>query len=296
VAVSLKLAVVCCLAPAAFARKPARPDPTEIVVRVDGQTLTRAEIETRINGQIPEVRRKFRTLEARREFVLRQVDAELLAAEARRRGIETDAEVRRIVTQALAHRLLELEAATKDPDEAQVEAFWAEHAADYAHPATRRVAHILIQPKRHGGKTRAKGLARTLYDDAVAHREDHAHFRELVEQHTDDKETRLRGGDLRYFTIDDETIPQAVRDAAFGMQEIGDAALCESPLGFHVLRLIGRRGATRPGIEDVRDKVLRRMERERRGRAGDALIEELRKKAAIEVDEKALRRVRVLRP
>lgn len=280
----------------ALARPPARPDPGEAVARVDGQVLTRAEIETRINGQIPAVRRKFRSLEARREFVERQIDLELLAAEARRRGLDADAEVRRVVTQALAQRLLELEEGGAAPDEAEIEAFWTAHAAEYARPATRRVAQILISPKKHGGKARARDRARTLYEEALAHRDDHAHFRELVELHTDDKETRLRGGDLRYFAQDDETIPEAVRDAAFTLAEIGDAAICESPLGFHVLRLIGRRPAFQPVLADVRDKVLRRLERERRGRAGDALIGSLRAKAAVEVDEKALRRVRVERP
>ena len=120
---SLCLGIVLCGLPA-LARSPARPDPDEAVARVEGKALTRAEIETRINGQLPAVRRKFRSLEARREFVERQIDLELLAAEARRRGLDTDAEVHRVVAQALANRLLEIEEAGRAPDDAQVQAFW----------------------------------------------------------------------------------------------------------------------------------------------------------------------------
>jgi len=292
-------AVLCCSVvaterPAEGRRK--RPGPDEAVARVDGFTLTREEIQTRINGQVPEVRRKYRSLEARREFVDRQIDLELLAAEARRRGLEADAEVRRVISQALAHRLLELEAnSVPAPGEDRIQAFWEEHAADYAKPATRRVAHLLVQPRKRGGRRRAREKAKALYEEAAASQDDHEHFRRLVEAHTDDSDTRLRAGDLRYFTRDDESIPDAVRETAFAM-ELGEVATCESPLGFHVLKLIGRRGARNPGLENVREKVVRRLQREQRKRAGDRLLESLRQDASIEVDEKALRRVRLERP
>ena len=286
------------LAPAASLAAP-RPTPEEPVARVDGQALSRAEIETRINGQIPAVRRRYKSQDARREFVDRQVDLELLAAEARRRGLEADPEVRRVVAQALAHRLLELVVAgTPPPDEPSLAAFWEEHAAEYQKPATRRVAHLLVQLKPRGahGHAKAREKAQRLFEEALAHREDNAHFQHLVELNTDDKDTRLRGGDLRYFTRDEASIPEAVRETAFGMPELGDVALCESPLGFHVLKLIGRRGPVQAKLQDVRDKVQKRMRRDQRGRAGDALIEELRRRASIEVDPKAIRRIRLQRP
>ena len=166
------------------------------------------------------------------------------------------------------------------------------------------MAHLLVQAKPRAGrgrprardKAQAKQRAQELFDDALLHREDNRYFQRLVEQHSDDMDTVLRGGDLRYFSRDEATIPEAVRETAFGMPELGDVAMCESPLGFHVLKLIGRRGAASPKFEEVRDKVMRRMLRDQRSRAGDALIEELRRKATIEVDEKALRRIRLQRP
>jgi parvulin-like peptidyl-prolyl isomerase len=291
---TLCFAALCLAAGRAEAK---RPTPDEPVARVDDRTITRAEIETLLGAQIPAVRRKYRKPEARRDFVEHQVDLDLLAAEARRRGLEADPEVRRVVAQALAHRLLEQEeAAVPPPGDESLRAFFAQHSAEYMKPATRRVAHLLIQPRRRGGRAKAQEAAQRLYQEAAAHRDDHAYFQRLVETYSDDEETRLRGGDLRYFTADDPAVQKTVRETAFAVEALGDVALCESPLGFHVLMLIGRRGASRPSFEDVRDKIEKRVRREQRGRAGDALLDELRRHAAVQIEDQAIRRVRVQRP
>lgn len=280
--------------PAPPAAPPRTPAPDEPVVVIDGRPVTRAEIERLLRAEIPPVRRSARSLAGRRDFVERQIDLALLAAEAERQGMLDDPEVRVVVAHALARRLVEKrQRGAPPPSEGELRAFFEAHRADFERPAERRVAAIVISPRRAGGIDRALARAEELRLDAEAHRADGAHFRRLVEKQSDDPKGRVRGGATPYFTRGDGAVPEAVREAAFALAEIGDVTTVRVGGGVQVLRLIGRRGPAAASFDRARERVRRAVEKARRQAAEQTLLDELRKKATVEIREKALRRIRV---
>ncbi len=242
---------------------------------------------------MPDVRRKLRRPGARARFVEDQIDLALLAAEADRRGLTQDREVQRVLAQILARRLLE-SSAPPPATEAELRAAFEAHRADFDRPAERRVSAIVLSPRRWGGAAKARTRAVELRAEAQAHRAEPEHFRRLVDQYSDDAKSKLRGGATPYFTHDDETVAAPVREAAFTvLAEIGDVTVVESKQGPQVVRLIGRRGVSSASFEAVRARVLRLVDKQRRAAAEAALLEELRRRATIELHDKAMRRIRV---
>lgn len=268
------------------------PDDRGAVVLIDGLPLRASEVEALVRLEAPAARRKLRGAQARRTFVEKQVDLRLLAAEAERRGLMDDPEVQRILRYALAKRLIDAQIEQRYvPSDADLRALFEARRADYERPALRRVAMIVLRAA--GDREGALKEAERLRQEAEMHRADGAHFRRLVEQHSDDAESRVRGGATDYFTRDEASIPREVRETAFSLRETGDVAIVVGSGAVRVVRLIGLRRATSPSFEHVRDRVKRSWLRSRREAAEATLVRELRDRADVKWSEKTLRRLRL---
>lgn len=261
----------------------------DVVVEVSGKRLNRAEIEEVIRAEMPSSRRALRNKTARRDFIEQQIDLELLAAEAERRGLAADSEVRRVLRHVLARRLVDREIEElPEPTDAELRSTYEKNRSRFTRPAQRRVVAIVLT----GNDARVLARAAELQADAQA-AGDADHFRKLVQRFSQDAKTRTQsGGASPYFTRDDEQVPNAIREAAFAMS-IGDVRVVTVGGNVQVLRLIGRRGAWSPTFEQVRDRVRRLHERLRSQRLEAEILQKLRKTATIQIDEKALGRVRV---
>jgi len=73
-----------------------------------------------------------------------------------------------------------------------------------------------------------------------------------------------------------------VDEAAFRMKtgEISD--VIESPIGFHIIRIIDRRGAGIKPIEEVRQEIVGKIGNEKMKKKFEEWMEDVRKKAYIE--------------
>lgn len=262
----------------------------DVVVEVSGKRLNRAEIEEVIRAEMPSSRRALRNKVARRDFIEQQIDLELLAAEAERRGLAADSEVRRVLRHVLARRLVDRETEElPGPTDAELRSTYEKNSSRFSRPAQRRVVAIVLT----GNDARVLARAAELQADAQAAPGDADHFRKLVQRFSQDAKTRAQsGGASPYFARDDEQVPNAIREAAFAMS-VGDVRVVTVGGNVQVLRLIGRRGAWSPTFEQARDRVRRFHERLRRERLEAEILQKLRKTATIRIDEKALGRVRV---
>jgi parvulin-like peptidyl-prolyl isomerase len=157
-------------------------------------------------------------------------------------------------------------------DEA-IAAYYREHHADYHQPAQVRALHIVV-------RTRAEAQR---YLSQLRGQADIAPFREVASAHNID-DTRERGGDLLFFGLEGEGPPQAVREAAFALANIGDVhpEVIATPVGFHIVRLTGRRAALERSLEDVTGPIRNAIWAQQREEARQRLLEELRGDAQIE--------------
>jgi parvulin-like peptidyl-prolyl isomerase len=237
------------------------------------------------------------------------VQFELLARDAEQRGLMHSPEVERIGKQAMVqHMLQDLfdrgGVKLEDITQAEIQRYYDEHASDFHKPAQVRASHILFKDR---------GSAERCLKQLLDHDHDQDHrlrnpqdaelFRKLALTLTQDASTRESAGDLRFFSetpdpageTDAPKRPAAVRKAAFTLQNIGDIApqIVQSPEGFHIVQLTGKRDALERSVEDARRMIQNKLWRQRREKAIEDFVADLRQKADVRENRDALAEVQV---
>ncbi len=272
--------------PAAPARSPEEISRrSQVYASVGELQLTVGEIEDSINSQQPFLRGRFSDPEKLREHADRLLRFELLAREAERREFDENPVVVRASKQSAVQHLIRTEFDEQITPESvtdeEVRAHYDANIAEFRRPEMARASHILVADE---------ALARQLIEEAKE--ADVRAFRALARRHSIDTATKLRGGDLRYFTREgrppggrDEPIHQAIVSATFELEDVGDVA--PEPIAvneaFSVLKLTGRRAMEERAFENAAQGVRLRLWREKRQAAIEEFVNGLRRQLAPEV-------------
>ncbi len=265
-------------------------EPSEPLAKVDGEVITVQDLQDGINRQSPYVRARYASREQKRIFLDNMVRFEVLAREAERRGFGRDPEVVQTMKSAMITKLLKAELAAgvkpEDIPEADLRAFYDANRARFDKPEEVRVSAIVV-----GGKEQADEVARLARG---AKGQSNKGFQDLVTRHSIDEESKLRGGDLRYFGRDSTDVPRPVVDAAFGLARTGDVA---GPIAagkrFYVIKQTGRRAAVQRSFESAKREIQNELYKQRRDAAQKQLVEQLKARSKVEVFDDNLKKVRV---
>ncbi len=98
------------------------------------------------------------------------------------------------------------------------------------------------------------------------------------------------GGDLGWFSKG--TMPKVFDDTCFSLGNNKISGVMASPYGYHVFKVLGRRGPRTLKFEDVKAEVERRATTEKRAQAERQLLQQLRSSAQIKIDDTTLALVR----
>jgi peptidyl-prolyl cis-trans isomerase C len=271
----------------------------EVLVKIGDNTITVGEFADRLAEQSPYLRARYNSPERRREFLDNMVRFELLAAEAKREGYEDHPEVARSAKQVMIQQMMREEfedtIQLSDITDEEIRAHYEEHRSEFQKPQQVRASHIVV-------KNRA--AAQRVLTSVLANPTDVNFFRRTAEELNEDPVTRDRFGDLRFFARPEDAseeegeIPDPVRVAAFSIEQIGGVhgELVESPAGFHIVKLTGRRAALNRTLEDARRPIQNRLWRERREARVAEFIERLRREATVEEHMDLLGEVRIQAP
>lgn len=267
----------------------------KVVARVGEETVTVGDVEDAINEQSAFMRVRYRDPEQLRAFVQSLVRFELLARAAERAEIGEDEEVQRVVKQNAVQQLIRREFDERITPESipqeDIQAYYDAHPDEFHRPELRRAAHIQLESREEAERLLAE-----------AREADAREFRRLAREHSVDPETRLRGGDLRYFDDQgaarnrrDPRVDEALARAAFALEEVGDVADEPIQLGerWSILKLTGRRPAESRSIEQATPTIRLRLWRERRQQAMEDFVARLRREANVEVHPDRLRPIRL---
>jgi parvulin-like peptidyl-prolyl isomerase len=114
-------------------------------------------------------------------------------------------------------------------------------------------------------------------------------------KYSQDEDSKLRGGDLRYFDASTKDVPAPVVTAAFELNRTGDVsgAVNAGNGTWYVLKQTGRRKAATKSFEDAKPQIRNKLFREQRLKAQKAFIEGLSAKANIQINEGNLAKVRI---
>jgi peptidyl-prolyl cis-trans isomerase C len=99
-----------------------------------------------------------------------------------------------------------------------------------------------------------------------------------------------QGGDLGWFAKG--TMPKAFDDACFSLGTGKISGVVQSPYGFHVFKLLGRRPAKAHPFKEVQAEAERRATADKRAQAERQLLDQVRSSAEIKINDAALAQVR----
>lgn len=260
------------------------------LAKVDDAVITVRQLQDSIDRQSPYVRARYASREQKRIFLDNMVRFEVLAREAERRGYGRDPEVVQTMKSAMITKLLKAELAAgvkpEDIPEADLRAFFDANRPRFDKDEEVRVSAIVL-----GGQKQADDIARLARG---AQGQSNKGFRDLVSRHSVDEESKLRGGDLRYFGRDSTEVPEPVVEAAFGLARTGDVA---GPIAagkrFYVIKQTGRRAAVQRSFDSAKREIQNELYKQRRDGAQRRLVEQLKAKSKVEVFDDNLKKVRV---
>jgi peptidyl-prolyl cis-trans isomerase SurA len=89
------------------------------------------------------------------------------------------------------------------------------------------------------------------------------------------------GGDIGY--IEKGMILQEVEEVAFGLSLNQISGVIESPVGFHIIKVVDRRGAGLKNIESVREEIREKIDQGKMEKKFDEWLDALRAKSHIEI-------------
>ncbi|MRG92667.1 peptidylprolyl isomerase [Polyangium spumosum] len=292
--------------PAADAAAPAAglspEQATRTLAKVGDRVITLGDFAATLERMDQFDRLRYQTKERRKELLDEIIDVELLAAEAKRRGLDKQPETEEAIRQILRDAILaDARKGLPAPGEippAEVRAYYEAHVEQFREPERRRVAAIVLSDR--------KTAARVLEDATKI--KTAAEWGELFQKHSmtapkvKDPNTSLDlAGDLGVVGAPDDPrgknpkIPEPIRAAVFKIPSVGSVLdeIVEAEGRFYVVRMNGITAAHSRTLQEadrsIRVKLLQQKIQERE----KALEADLRKKFPVEIDDAALGKVKL---
>ncbi len=262
----------------------------EVLATVGDKQITVGEFADRLGALSPYIRARFESPERRREFLDNFIRFELLVYEAKRKGYGDRPEIVRTRRQAMVKELIAKEVDEKlslsDVSQDEMKAYYDAHKDEFDRPAQMRASHILLTDKKAAEQMLKRALDK----------KDLKTFRAMAKQHSKDEGTATSGGDLQFFAKDaGEGPPAAIRKATFSLKKTGDVydKLVQTDDGYHLVMLTGKRPALTRTLEQAKRSIRHKILREKKDAAMAALLEKLRAEIKVEIDEEALKQIRI---
>jgi peptidyl-prolyl cis-trans isomerase C len=233
------------------------------------------------------------TADVLNERIEEMVTSEVLFQEALRLKLDQQPELRRNLRLLLAQRLLaekvdEPVLSREIPDE-ELKAYFEQHRGDYARPEQLRLADIFIALDKGASQTeKAQKLqrAKDILGQAIANKGERFGFSTLVRDHSD-KHPAYAFGDTGFFGLEGKPtgMHSALTKAAFSLQRNAELfpEVVTTPLGYHVIMRVGRRGAVEVKYTDLINDLDQRIRREELDSRRRAYVDQIREKADIEI-------------
>lgn len=307
-------------APMPAAEAPPKPVPAqlpEVVARVNGEAIGKAEFEKAIKNV--EGRAGRPVPPDQRDRVLRGVLDQLIAyrllmQETKSRQIDVpdtdvDARLAQIkqqfpsedaFTQTLTQQSMTVEQLREDARsdmrvakmlEAEVNtsvavkpedvsAFYEQNPDKFKQGERVRASHILIRTSE-GADATTKQEARAKAADVLKQVKGGKDFGELAKEYSQDPGSAANGGDLGYFAQGQMVPP--FEQAAFALAPGAVSEVVETPFGFHVIKVADKQAARSVPLDEVKPQIEQFLQNQQRQQKTDAFINSLKAKGKVEI-------------
>jgi peptidyl-prolyl cis-trans isomerase C len=300
----------------AEAVKPLPEKLPDILARVNGETVTRKELEEYIGnlerqagGALPTEQRdrvyrgvidqlvgyKLLLQEANsRKVVVPEADIDARVAEVKKQFpsedlfMQTLLERKMTVDQLKADarkdiaisKLIESEITAKVAVKpGQVEDFYAKNPDQFKQPERVRASHILIRFPENAdaaAKAQAKSKAQQVLKEVKAGKD----FAALAKEHSQDG-SAANGGDLGFFPQGQMVGP--FNDVAFKLKPGAVSDLVETAFGYHIIKVAEKQPARTVPLEEVRPRVEQYLQNQNRETETESYVKSLRAKGKVQI-------------
>ncbi len=277
-------------------------DAARVIAKVGDRPITLGDYARTLDRMDPFDRLRYQTKERRRELLNEMINVELLASEAKRRGLDKEAEtedsVRTILRDAmLADSRADLPAPAEIPAE-EVRAYFEANADRFSEPERRRVAAVVMTDKKEAQKVLKEAQKATT---GAAWGEIFARNSITAPKGKNAGNPAELAGDLGIVGPMSDArggnprVPDAVRAAAVTLGAVGavGAELIEVEGKLYILRLNGITPPHHRTLAESERSIRVLLLQERMLKKERDLEAELRKKYPVQIDDQALGQVKI---
>ncbi len=313
----LAVLAACLLCGPVAAEEGEPPAEKDIVVVVNGEAISRGQVDREMSGYQQRLIRTGQSLTPERLAGLREqiidslVDRALLHQESVRAGVTvseeevqahwddirgqfpspdafenaldqmgmTEAQVRDEIRrgEAVQKLIRDRFESSAQVSEKEARSFYDTHSEAFVRPEQVRARHILVRPDPDGGE-QGEQAAREKLQDLRKQAEGGKDFEELAKEHSEGPSSE-QGGDLGYFPRGKMAKP--FEDAAFALEPGEMSDVVKTRFGYHLIKLEDRKPEGVLPFEDVQQAVQQHLGREAVKEAVKSYVQQLREDAVI---------------
>jgi hypothetical protein len=291
--------------PAASSSAPSGPKPlspemaAKTIAKVGDRVITLGEYAAALERMDSFERMRYQSPDRRKRLLDEMIEVELLAQEARRRGLdkaeETQERVRQILRDQVLDDLRKGAPAANDIPDAELHAYYDAHKDDFSEPERRRVSAIVLD-----SAAAAKGVL------AKAAKADVAAWGQLVDQNAPKQGPRPPVGTPNELAGDlgivgppghprgaNPRVPDPVREAAFKIAAVGETygSVVEADKKFYVIRMTSKTDGRARTFEEAQRAIRTAVVQSKVDEREKALEKDLRQKFPVKIDEAALEKM-----
>jgi len=250
----------------------------QVMARVGDEEITTTDFDGQI-GNLPEAEQKVSAQGQGKKAVLEAlVNRELLYAAARKKSLDKDAvllsKFEELKKELVVNSYLQNEISAKlKVDDREVEVFYNANPAEFKNREEVRVSQIVVPDQAR---------AREILDKLSIRRD----FGELAANHSSDKESAARRGDVGWFTR--SRLPEEIRDSVFILRPGEVSKPYRMSDGYEIYKITDRRTLSYP-LDKVKEAIRTQLYNEKFAKELKALLEGLKKTTTVKVNEALLR-------
>ncbi len=226
----------------------------------------------------------------KQEIIDKLVVEKILYAEAKKRNIDRDPKVQKVMINTLLRQDVYSNVRNSDFSQEELQAYFTEHNEEFVVPEKVQIKRIFIKVNDRRPDAEAKALAADLRTQIVA---DPTKFKDIAASNSEDP-YRRRGGDLGFISMDGKPgIDPLVISSAFDLQ---DGSVSEPFLaggGYNVVMRAASRERVERTFEQMKGSVLRKVKNERYKTLYDDYVNGVRGDYKIDVDTAKMNSVEV---
>ncbi len=134
----------------------------------------------------------------------------------------------------------------------EISAYYNEHISDYVKEPEVRASHILIKAAAQASADDKKA-AKEKAEKILARAKNNEDFAELAKAESEDEGTKVKGGDLGFFS--EGMMVDEFSKAAFALKQGQISDVVESPFGFHIIKQIEQKPKIERKLEEVKLEI-----------------------------------------